>query len=67
MWDMMMQPSLAAAVMDFADLRSMLTIVFVGIVGLAAGLVILEAIRHYRIRNRKRTTNNLRAPFSYRL
>ncbi len=67
MWDMMMQPSLAAAVVDSADLRSMLMIMFAGIVGLAAGLVIIEAIRHYYVRHRKRMTNTPGPPSSPRL
>lgn len=66
MWDMMMQPSLAAAVIDSADLRSMLMIVFAGIVGLAAGLVILEVIRNHQVRHCKRRGNTPWTPSSPR-
>lgn len=50
MWDLAMQPSLTAAVMEAPDVLSLLLIVFVGIVGLAAALVVLEAVRCYGVR-----------------
>jgi len=48
MCDFLVQTHLAAAFMNDPDLRFMSIITFVGIVGLAAGLVVLEAIRYYR-------------------
>lgn len=50
MWDLGMQPSLAAIAADSAEALSLLVLLFVAIVGLAASLVILEAIHYYRFR-----------------
>jgi len=44
--DLILQPDLVSSVLNSPDLRFQLAIVFVGIVGLSAGLVLLEAIRH---------------------
>jgi hypothetical protein len=42
----MMQPSLSAIIVHFPELRSLLPMVTIGIVGLAAGILILETIAY---------------------
>jgi hypothetical protein len=43
----MMQPSLSTIIVDVPDLRSLVTIVSFGIVGLSAVLLVLETIAFY--------------------
>lgn len=48
MWDLGMQPSLTALAAEFADVLSLLVLLCVALVGLAASLVILEAVHYYK-------------------
>jgi hypothetical protein len=50
MWDMEMQPSLSSAAADLPEVLWLLIPVCVGIVGLAAALVLLEAVRYCQMR-----------------
>lgn len=54
MCDLMMQPSLSSTIVDFPDLHVLLIIVFVGIMGLSAGLIVIETISHYWFRDKIR-------------
>jgi hypothetical protein len=65
MCDLLIQTHFAVAFMNDPDLRFMSIMTSAGIVGLAAGLVVLEAIRHYRIRNRAKMSRDLHSPVSY--
>ena len=46
MWDMM-HPSLTTIIVTSPESRSLLMLVALGIVGLAAGILILEALAYY--------------------
>ncbi|HXG20740.1 MAG TPA: hypothetical protein VNN62_16900 [Methylomirabilota bacterium] len=50
MWDLAMQPNLTAIAAEFSDVLSLLVLLCLAIVGLAASLVMLEAVRYYKYR-----------------
>jgi hypothetical protein len=50
MWDLGMQPSLSAIVADFPGVFWFMLPVCIGIIGLAAALVLLEAVQRHRTR-----------------
>jgi hypothetical protein len=58
MWDIGMQPSLAASAATSPEIFSMLILVFVVLVGLAAALVILEAVHFHRSRKLRAANNS---------
>jgi hypothetical protein len=47
MWDLGMQPSLSEAAANSPEVLSLLLLVFVAVVGLATGLVVIEAVYSY--------------------
>ena len=50
MWDLAMQPNRTAIAAEFSDVVSLLVLLCAVIVGLAASLVMLEAVRYYKHR-----------------
>jgi hypothetical protein len=47
MWDIIPQPGLASAVLDFTDNLSLLLVGLVGLVWLSVGMIVFMALRYY--------------------
>jgi len=62
MWDVIPQPGLASAVVDFTNELSLLTVSLLGLVGLSAGMIILLALRHYRAQRTQPAAQTAPAP-----
>ena len=66
MWDTILQPGLASAVLDFTNDLSLLLVGLLSVIWLSAGVLIFMAVQHYLSQKTQPATKAASSPPDYR-